>query len=99
MRKSPTRASRVGLFLDLADKPAGSADPDDVLCLRALRLFDPIELDTLTLGQRPEAAALDRGVMDEAILRSVLRRDEAEALRVVKPLHGSRDTHTVLFWV
>src|SRR4051795_11138529 len=41
------------------------------------------------LGQRLEAAALDRLVMDEQVLAGLVRRDEAEALLVVEPLHGS----------
>jgi hypothetical protein len=31
--------------------------------------------------------------MDEAILLSVLARDEAEALLIVEPLHGTGGTH------
>src|SRR5690606_41290948 len=75
---------------------AGSVDADDVLSLRALRLLDDVELDPVALGEGPEAGALDRRVVDEAVLRSVLRGDEAEALLVVEPLHGSGGTHTVL---
>jgi hypothetical protein len=37
--------------------------------------------------------------MDEAVLRAVFRRDEAEALAVVEPLHGSDGTHSELLWV
>src|SRR3954452_646162 len=41
------------------------------------------------LSQRLEAAALDRGVMHEQVFAGVIGRDEAEALVVVEPLHGS----------
>jgi hypothetical protein len=34
--------------------------------------------------------------MDEDILRSIFGLDEAEALRVVEPLHCTNGTHTVL---
>src|SRR5690606_15740810 len=77
------------------DERSGS-DLRNVLGLRALGLLDEIELNLITLGQRAEARALDRAVVDEAVLRSVLRRDEAEALGVVEPLHGATCTHTVL---
>src|ERR671923_2953082 len=42
-----------------------------------------------TLGQRLEAAALDRAVMHEHVLALVIRRNEAETLVVAEPLHGS----------
>src|SRR3954471_3242519 len=41
------------------------------------------------LGERLEAVPLDRAVMHEQILARVIRRDEAEALLVVEPLHSS----------
>lgn len=34
--------------------------------------------------------------MDEAVLASVLGRDEPETLVVVEPLHGSRGTHATV---
>src|SRR5580765_6478056 len=52
-----------------------------------------VELDALALGQRLEAAALNRRVMDETILLSILGRDEAKALGVVEPLHFASRTH------
>ena len=54
---------------------------------------DDVELDGRTLGEGLEALGLDGAVMDEAVLAAVLRRDEAEALLIVEPLHGSRSTH------
>src|SRR3954465_3444597 len=48
-----------------------------------------VEGDLRALGERLEAAAVDAGVVDEEILAALVRRDEAEALVVVEPLHGS----------
>src|SRR5918994_579687 len=64
-------------------------DGDDVVGLRALLALAGLELHLRTLGQGLEALAADAGVVDEEILASVLRRDEAVALRVVEPLDGS----------
>src|SRR6185312_16472350 len=61
-------------------------DGHDVRRLGALLALAAFELDLGTLGERLEAVAGDRRVMDEQILRSVVRRDEAVALRVVEPL-------------
>src|SRR5919205_2918117 len=41
------------------------------------------------LGERLESAALDGAVVHEQVLARLIRRDEAEALVVVEPLHGS----------
>src|ERR1044071_1788509 len=57
-----------------------------------LSLHD-LELDALAFGEGLESAALNGGVVHEAILLTVLGRDEAEALRVVEPLHGASRTH------
>src|SRR5258708_7046598 len=58
---------------------------DDVLRRRALLALHDVELDPLTLGQALEALGLDRRMVDEAVLLTVLGRDEAEALGVVEP--------------
>src|SRR3954462_5467106 len=72
-----------------------AAELGDVLGGRALRALDDVELDALAFGKRAEARTLDRRVVDEAILLSTLRRDEAKALRGVEPLHGAgRASHT-----
>src|ERR1044071_402726 len=65
----------------------------DVLRRRALSTLNDVELDALAFGQRPEAAALNRRMMDEAVFLASLRRDEAEALRVVEPLYCTRRAH------
>src|SRR5689334_9198651 len=54
-----------------------------------LRALLGLEAHLRALGERPEAAALDRAVMYEHVLAGVIRRDEAEALVVGEPLHGS----------
>src|SRR5512142_2742942 len=62
--------------------------------LQALRALHHVELDLLTLGEALEAVPLDRAVVAEHVLTTVVLRDEAEALRVVEPLHGaSRHSH------
>src|ERR671915_522285 len=57
--------------------------------LRALVARLGVVLDPGALGKRLEAVADDAGVMDEQVLARLVRRDEAEALVVVEPLHGS----------
>jgi FADH2 O2-dependent halogenase len=78
-----------------------SADLDDVLGRGAFLALDDVELHPITLGERPETFALDRRVVDEAVLATVLQGDEAEALGVVEPLHSSGATHkqTSFLWV
>src|SRR6188474_3749983 len=59
----------------------------------ALGSLDDVELDAVALGERLESGALDRGMVDEAVLLLVITGDEAEALRVVEPFHGAGRTH------
>src|SRR5688500_17363519 len=70
-----------------------SAQAHDVLGRGALLALHHVELHALALGERLEARALDGRVVDEAVLLTVVTRDEAEALRVVEPLHGTGRTH------
>ncbi len=72
------------------------ADAGNVLGRGALLALDYVELHLLAFGKRLEAAALDRGVVNEAILLPVRRGDEAEALVIVEPLNCSVGTHTLL---
>src|SRR6185503_16416311 len=60
----------------------------DVSGLEALRAADDIELQSLALGERLEAIALDRGIVDEHVLATFLL-DETETLRLVEPLYRS----------
>ena len=56
--------------------------------LPALGSLNYVELNGLTFLQALKAIRVDRGVMHEDIL-TVLTRDEAETLRVIKPLHST----------
>src|SRR5919198_917630 len=65
--------------LSLAD--AGRLEP--------LRPLHDVELDLLSLGEAAEPVHLDRSVVAEDVLTPVVLGDEAEALCVVEPLHGT----------
>src|SRR5204862_1846890 len=54
-----------------------------------LRPVDRVELHLRTLGERLEALADDRRVVNEHVLATVSRGDEPVPLRIVEPLHGS----------
>src|SRR5215216_8126066 len=54
--------------------------------------------DLRALGQRLEAVGVDAGVVDEQVLATLVGRDEAEALVVVEPLHGS-GRHVIPPWL
>ena len=56
--------------------------------LKSLGSTDDIELEPLAFGQRLEALALDRGVVNEHVLATLLL-DETKTLRFVEPLHRS----------
>src|SRR4029453_14934185 len=79
--------------------PLGVTDSDSTSQLRhvfgcgALLSLHDVELDTVALDEASEAPALDGRLMDEAILLSVLTRDEAEPFRIVEPLDGPGGTH------
>src|SRR5690606_19574154 len=77
------------------------AETRDVLGGRAFLTLDDVELDALTFLEGLEALPVDRRVVDEAVLRTVLGGDEAEALGVVEPLHCSCRAHTayLLVWI
>jgi hypothetical protein len=63
--------------------------------LPSLGALDYVKLHGLTFLQTLEAAGVDRRVMYEDIL-PVLTRDEAKALRVIKPLHSTL-FHLIVF--
>src|SRR6185312_3230287 len=73
------------------DREASALAPDlhDVLSRRALGALNDVELHALAFGEGAEAAALDGGVVDEAILLATFGGDEAKALGVVEPLHSA----------
>jgi hypothetical protein len=70
-----------------------SAKLYNVLRRRTLLALHDVELDLLSLGERLEAAALDRRMMHEAIFLAAVRRDETETLLIVEPLDRSNRTH------
>src|SRR5690242_4051978 len=77
-------------FPGLGAKSAGVAARSQRLYVRrrgALRAAGHIEGDFLRLLERLEPGHLDRRVMSKEILAAVIGRNEAEALRVVEPLH------------
>src|SRR5690242_14954442 len=66
-----------------------ASDGTDVVCLRSLRAGPGLELDPLTFLELPITVRLDRRVVDEEVLATVIGRDEAETLRGVEELHGA----------
>jgi uncharacterized repeat protein (TIGR01451 family) len=75
-----------GFFCNSERAVSGSLDVARLLALRALGDF---EGDLLAFLERLEPRHVDRGEMCEEILASAIRCNESEALRVVKPLHGT----------
>src|SRR6516164_3378413 len=61
----------------------------DVLRLQALRSAAHFERHLLSLGEGAKPLGLDGGVVDEDVLASAVLGDEAKALRIVEPLHGT----------
>src|SRR5205809_7703307 len=82
----PTRASACALTLVVRLE---ALERLDVRGGGALGALLAVVAHLRALGERLEAAALDRAVVDEQILAVVIRRDESEALLVAEPLHGS----------
>jgi hypothetical protein len=50
--------------------------------------LDDLELDCFSFGKSPEAFSQDGRVVDEDV-RTVVLRDEPEALRIIEPLHST----------
>src|SRR6266700_2836314 len=57
---------------------------------------DHLVLDHLTLVERGQAGALDRGDMDEYVSAAVLGLNESIAFRRVEPFHGTGSHHGLL---
>src|SRR5690606_7803398 len=90
-KNEPPRMIRSG-----PQRPRGRVtlrELNHVLGGRTLGTFHDVELDSGAFGQALEAIGLNRAVVDEAVLATVLRADEAEALLVVEPLDSSSGTH------
>jgi hypothetical protein len=58
-----------------------------VFGLRTLLSLPDFELDFLPFLELPEAPALNRGEVHEAILATIIRRDETVPLLSIEPLH------------
>jgi hypothetical protein len=67
-----------------------------ILGLRAFLSLAYLELDLLTFLELPEASALDRGEVHEAILATIVRRDETVPLLSIEPLHYPCRAHRAL---
>src|SRR5215212_5555723 len=80
-RRRPSRAS-----VAVAASPL---EGGDVRRRGALGTLLGVEADLRALGERLEAAALNRTVVDEQVLAGIIGRDETEALVVVEPLNCS----------
>src|SRR5437764_11922342 len=68
---------------------SGESEHPHVGCGRALLALLGVVGHLCALGQRLEAVAGDRGLMDEQVLAAVIGRNEAVALLVAKPFDGS----------
>src|SRR5690349_13754919 len=66
----------------------GCSSLADVRGLQPLRSLDDVEFDPLPFLEGTESLGVDGGVVDEHVLAALLR-DEAEALRVIEPLHST----------
>src|SRR5207244_2483999 len=64
-------------------------DDADGACLRALRTILNFVLHLRPFGEALVPLAADRAVVDEDVLATIVLRDEAVALVVAEPLHGS----------
>ena len=70
----------------------------NVCCLPALGPLHHVELHGLAFLQALETARIDRGVVHENVL-AVLARNEAEALRVIEPLHSTLFHFARISWI
>src|SRR3982751_2428950 len=61
----------------------------DVARLLPLRAGGDVELHLLAFLERLESGHVDGGKMREKIFAAAFRRDEAETLRVIEPLHST----------
>src|ERR687891_655731 len=89
LRNASTTSPSSSIFSSFSGMTASLRGLDDVERLRPLLTLTGLELDLRSLGEGLESVSTDAGVMNEEILATVRRRDEAVALRVVEPLDGS----------
>src|SRR5262249_50962480 len=86
--RAPGPLWRAGRSLRLRVRDSRLELPD-VGRLRTLRALRHLVLDLLAFGEAAETLHLHRGVVDEHVLATAVRRDEAVALRIVEPLHDT----------
>src|ERR1043165_3142077 len=60
-----------------------------------LGALDGIERDLVAFLQRLEAGRVDRGVVDEHVLGTVIGSDETKTLRIVEPLYCPHGRHLI----
>jgi hypothetical protein len=89
----PQRLDDLAFHLDLLFLDGNDAsrllDGSDVCRLRAFLTLAGFVFDLRALREGLEAVACDVRVVDEEILVTLVRADEAVALRIVEPLDGS----------
>src|ERR671935_1214287 len=73
----------------LTDHDAMLSDRANVRRLEPLGAARHVELHLLPLGEGAEPLRLDGGVVAEHVVAAAVLRDEAEALRIVEPLHST----------
>src|SRR6266567_8167641 len=86
------------VLLRFCRNPAGSLERLHVGSLPSLRPLHHVELHGLAFLQALETTRVDRRVVHEDIF-TVLPRDEAEALRVIKPLHSTLFHFDRVSWI
>jgi hypothetical protein len=69
-------------------------DLNYVLRRRTLLTLHDVEFNAVAFSKRFAAATLNGFVMNEAILATIIQRDEAKTFIVVEPLYLTGATHT-----
>src|SRR5215216_3356349 len=86
--RASTISPSISIFSSLGTI-GGASDEAHIHRLRSLIARLLLVLHLGVLRERLEALAIDAGVVDEQVAVSIVRSDEAIALLVVEPLHGS----------
>jgi hypothetical protein len=90
--RRPHHRPARGVQLGFLDVQLGFLDLPG-LFTAALSVILDHEGDLVAFVERPDTRRLEGSRMDEDVLRTVLRCDEAEALSAVEELDCSRDSH------
>src|ERR1019366_165947 len=70
--------------------------PRHVACLRAFLTIDDLEFDLVTFLQALVAFDVDRTVVHEHVRTTILTAYKAKAFRVIEPLYGPFQSHSLL---